>query len=262
MPESHGGVVASGGARFLLREPTNHFGGLAWTFAKTVAQPGETPEETAVRAVREKTGCDAIVRLRLPGVFTGSGGQSTYFLMEALPYRQPPNWQTAALCWVPYDEAAQLISRSINAAGRQRDLAVLTAANEAINALTLDEHLIVQPEDWFDLQPMPEQQVRLHPALQFSAVEMQRIVRGFVMYDMDAKWFIHFDGARLKLYRSWTGILVFDAGLAFDEQRSARVTNLLVNRDRAQYGGHDDTEDIRLFREVIRVHLIEPSIRT
>ena len=54
--DSYGGVVISGGSKILLREPSKHHGGYAWTFAKTKAKLGESPGDAAIRAVREKTG--------------------------------------------------------------------------------------------------------------------------------------------------------------------------------------------------------------
>lgn len=72
--ENHGGVLVSGGGRFLLREPAGHFGGLVWTFAKTRAKVGESPELAAVRAVKEKTGYEVRIRDRLSGGFDGASG--------------------------------------------------------------------------------------------------------------------------------------------------------------------------------------------
>lgn len=151
-----------------------------------------------------------------------------------------------------------MIRRSSNAHGRQRDLAILEAAQAVVNSLPFAEHLIVHPSDWPELKPLPRRYVRLQPELVFGAQEMVWIGRGFVMHDMDAKWFIYLDGTRLKLYRSWTGILIFDAGFAFDEGGGATVTDLLVNRDEDQYNTSGDAEDLELFMNVIRWHLLEP----
>jgi len=115
-----GGVVVSAGRRFLLRVPAGQFGSLAWTFAKTQAKPRGSPEQVTLRAVREKAGYDALIRQRLPGVFDGASGPSTFFLMEA---RHPPrnrNWQTDAVQWTRSDEAGGLIALSTNGHGRRR----------------------------------------------------------------------------------------------------------------------------------------------
>jgi ADP-ribose pyrophosphatase YjhB (NUDIX family) len=256
--ENYGGVLVSGGGRFLLREPAGHFGGLAWTFAKTQAKDGESPELTALRAVKEKTGYEARIRDRLSGAFGGASGPATWFLMEARHPPEPPNWQTKSIRWARYDEAVDMIQLSANIQARRRDLAILEAARALVENVPFVEHLIVHPVDWPDLKPMPRQHAVLYPELAFDAQAMERIGRGFVMHDMDAKWFIYLDGDRLKLHRSWTGILVFDAGFAFDAGGGARVSDLVVTRDPAQYNTSSDAEDLELFMNVMRWNLLEP----
>lgn len=123
--DSYGGVVISGGGKILLREPTKHHGGYAWTFAKTEAKPGESSRDAALRAVREKTGYDAEIRISIPGLFKGSSSSTNYYLMDAKHPPATPNWQTSSLRWVSFDEARDLIRQSPNAEGRDRDLAIL-----------------------------------------------------------------------------------------------------------------------------------------
>ena len=129
--ESYGGVVVSGGRRVLLREPAKHHGGYAWTFAKTETKPGESPRDTAIRAVREKTGYDAEIRISLPGTFKGSSSSTCYYLMDAKNPPAKPNWQTGNLRWVQFNKARDLIRQSSNAEGRDRDLRILDAAEKA-----------------------------------------------------------------------------------------------------------------------------------
>jgi len=259
VPDSYGGVVVSGGGQFLLREPAGHFGGLTWTFAKTVAQSGESPEQAALRAVSEKTGYDALVIQRLCGVFEGASGPATYFLMEARHPPKNPNWQTSAIRWARADEAAKLIGLSASAHGRQRDLKILAAANAVFVELPFAMHPIVHPVDWPELKSLPGRHARLSPRLAFNAEEMERIARGFVKHDMDAKWFIYLDGARLRLHRSWTGILIFDAGIVFDERGGGVISEVLVNRDESQYSSSSDADDLQLFIDVIRWNMLDTS---
>jgi len=115
--ESYGGVLVSGGRKVLLREPTKHHGGYAWTFAKTAAKPGESPRDAAVRAVREKTGYDADIRISVAGAFKGSASPTFYYVMDAKHPPAKPNWQTAGLRWVSFDEARDLISDSHRGVG-------------------------------------------------------------------------------------------------------------------------------------------------
>lgn len=256
--ESYGGVVISGGRKVLLREPTKHHGGYAWTFAKTEAKPGESPRDAAVRAVREKTGYDAEIRISVPGAFKGSASSTCYYVMDAKHPPAKPNWQTAGLRWVNFDEARDLIRQSPNAEGRDRDLAILDAAEKSADKIAYNEHPNVQPEDWQELKAMPERQTVLYPKLWFNPDEMVKIRRGFFPTVMEEKWFLYFTGDRMRMHRSWTGILIFDVGFAFDPKGGAYVTDVIVNRENREYSNTDDDEDLKLLEEIIRYHLLQP----
>jgi len=256
--ESYGGVVVSGGSRVLLREPAKHHGGYAWTFAKTETKPGESPRDTAIRAVREKTGYDAEIRISLPGAFKGSTSSTCYYVMDAKHPPAKPNWQTGNLRWVEFDEARDLIRQSSNTEGRDRDLRILDAAEKAFGLIADREHPSVQPEDWPDLKPMPERHTVLYPKLSFNPEEMVQIRRGFFPTDMDQKWFLYFTGDRLRMHRSWTGFVIYDVGFAFDPKGGAYVTDVIVNREREQYSNTDDDEDLKLMEEMIGYHLLQP----
>ena len=52
------GLILWDGSRLLLRKPTGHFGGYFWTFPKGRIDPGESPEEAALRETLEETGWD------------------------------------------------------------------------------------------------------------------------------------------------------------------------------------------------------------
>lgn len=256
--DSYGGVVVSGGGRVLLREPTKHHGGYAWTLAKTEAKPGETPRDAAVRAVREKTGYEAEIRISIPGVFKGSSSSTCYYVMDARHPPAKPNWQTASLRWVRFDEARDLIRQSSNAEGRDRDLAILDAAEKAADMIAYKEHPNVQPEDWPELKAMPERRTVLYPKLSFNPKEMVKIRRGFFPTVMEEKWFLYFTGDRLRMHRSWTGILIFDVGFAVDPEGGACVTDVVVNREPREYTNTDDDEDSKLLEYVISCHLLQP----
>ncbi|WEN41952.1 hypothetical protein CKCBHOJB_01534 [Thauera sp. GDN1] len=256
--DSYGGVVVSGGQRVLLREPTKHHGGYAWTFAKTEARPGESARDAAIRAVREKAGYEAEIRIGIPGVFKGSSSSTCYYVMDARHPPAKPNWQTAGLRWVRFDEARDLIRESPNVDGRDRDLAILDAAEQAAGMIACKEHPNVQPEDWKDLKAMPERHTVLYPKLWFDPDEMARIRRGFFPTVMEEKWFLYFTGDRLRMHRSWTGILIYDVGFAFDHKGGAYVTDVVVNREPREYNNTDDDEDVKALEEMIRYYLLEP----
>lgn len=256
--DSYGGVVVSGGYKVLLREPAKHHGGYAWTFAKTVAKEGESPRDAAIRAVREKTGYDAEIRISVPGVFKGSSSSTCYYVMDARHPPAKPNWQTTGLRWVNFDEARDLLRQSPNAKGRDRDLAILDAAAKMAGMIAYKEHPNVQPEDWTDLKSMPERHTVLYPKLRFNPDEMANIRRGFFPTVMEQKWFLYFTGERLRMHRSWTGVLIFDLGFTFDPKGGAYVTDVVVNRESREYSNTDNDDDLKLLEEIIRSHLLQP----
>src|SRR5437879_10429948 len=53
---AYGGVIFDDKGRVLLREPTGHYDRYVWTFSKGRPEPGESPEDTAIRETREETG--------------------------------------------------------------------------------------------------------------------------------------------------------------------------------------------------------------
>ena len=73
---------------------------------------------------------------RVPGIFTGGAGQNVYFLMRPMgsPGKPDPA-ETASVRWVTPQEARELISATINALGRKRDLDVLEATITAAGKL-------------------------------------------------------------------------------------------------------------------------------
>ena len=130
----YGGVVFDDHGRVLLREPTNHFDGYVWTFAKGAPQSRESPRQTALREVREETGVDAEIVGVIPGVYAGGTGDCVYFLMKPISEHElgPDQLETASLRWASEDEARMLIRQTTNEKGRKRDLDVLAAAFKAL----------------------------------------------------------------------------------------------------------------------------------
>ena len=124
-----GGIVTNDFGYVLLRKPKDHFGGYVWTFPKRAARPGESPQETALRSVREETGVDATVEEPIPGVYEGDTSVASYFLMSRVRERGPyEEGGTQSIRWVRFGGAAALLRESENLPGRKRDLAVFGAA--------------------------------------------------------------------------------------------------------------------------------------
>lgn len=125
---AYGGVLLKADGQILLREPSRHYDGYVWTFAKGRPEPEDTPDMTALREVREETGYHAEIIDVLPGLFHGGTTTNAYFIMRALEPQGALDNETWATCWVTFQEAEQLIGQTKNTIGRQRDLAVLAAA--------------------------------------------------------------------------------------------------------------------------------------
>ena len=126
--KTFGGIVCDEFGYLLLREPKDHFGGYSWTFPKGVARPGESPQETALRKVREETGLEATIEESVPGVFEGDTSVASYFLMSRVRDAGCFDESTQSIRWVRFGGVPALIRETENLPGRNRDLAVLGAA--------------------------------------------------------------------------------------------------------------------------------------
>jgi 8-oxo-dGTP pyrophosphatase MutT (NUDIX family) len=133
--DAFGGVVIDARNQLLLREPNNHYGGYVWTFAKGHPDPGETPEQTALREVREELGVEARIVKALPGVFEGDTSKTQFFLMRHVRDIGKPSDETRETRWVSSADARLLIQKTKTIKGRQRDLAVLGAVEELLRVL-------------------------------------------------------------------------------------------------------------------------------
>jgi len=138
MKAAYGGVIISeDGQRLLLREPTNHFGGYVWTFAKGRPAPGETPEQCARREVEEELGCTVRNFTWIPGWFAGDTTATKFFLgIHEQNVRPPQTAETASVRWATWQEADALIRLTQSDKGRRRDLEVLAAAKEQVASRT------------------------------------------------------------------------------------------------------------------------------
>lgn len=132
---SCGGVVIDEQNRVLLREPKNHYGGYVWTYAKGEPGNGETPEQAALREVLEETGVEAQIIEQLPGVFVGDTGVTVFFLMRLVKDlgKFDPQ-ETSGVKWVDFKEARNWIEQTTTASGRKRDLNVLAAVKQLLDA--------------------------------------------------------------------------------------------------------------------------------
>lgn len=256
--QAYGGVLLRNTGHILLREPTNHFDGYVWTFAKGKPDPGETPEATALREVQEETGYQAEVVDILPGVFHSGLSSNAYYVMCPVGAQGRPQWETQRTRWVDFDTAAALIAETINVKGRERDLAVLAAAQTWFAS----HQRVLEPDglgkamypasraDW-RVQDMPAEHVSL--ALDFTLTEKEatRVRLGFIPSVMEEKWFSYFADNTLYQHRSWTGYCIDK--IHFEAYSDGlRATYAEVNRNPAQYAETDDEQDIQRIETMVR----------
>lgn len=239
----------------LLRQPAGQFGGYAWTFAKGRPSAAERPNETALRHVLKDTGWHAEILAGISGVFAGSTSTSRFYLAGRVGRQGEHDPETAALHWASFEAAADLIRESPNEIGRQRDLAILNAAQQVVSGLMWSDRPAACEEDWPDLRPLPERRAEIAIDLWYDEDAMRRIRKGFLPVDSDEKWFIWFSGDVLRLHRSWTGICIYEVRFVHGGG-GWRATAALVNRDPEQYGATDDDEDRRTLIEMIDLHLL------
>lgn len=255
---AYGGVLLTRTGQILLREPSNHFDGYVWTFAKGRSGSEDMPEQTALREVQEETGYEAEVVGVLSGVFLGGTTSNAYFVMRHFGPQGRFDWETQGTRWVSFEDAKQLICLTTNPKGRTRDLAVLEAARrwfEANQTVVLpdaerDSDMPATAADW-NIHPMPSQYRVLALDVSLSAREAAAIRKGFIPEEMEEKWFVYFVDNTLFQHRSWTGFCidqihfeVYEGGL--------RATHAEVNRDPEQYGETDDNADIRRIESMVR----------
>jgi len=132
---AYGGVVIDSGERILLRRPKGDFDGYVWSFPKGRPDAGETPEQAAVREVKEETGYTAEVIRKLPGSFRGGTSLTEYFIMSPVGSASGfDREETSAIQWATFDKAAKLIGMTTNKIGQSRDLSVLEAARGALKS--------------------------------------------------------------------------------------------------------------------------------
>lgn len=262
---AYGGILLTRTGQILLREPANHFDGYVWTFAKGRPDPGDTPEQTALREVLEECGYKAEIVDVLPGLFQGGTTSNAFFVMRHIGFQGVTDWETSSTLWVSFDEAARLIEETTNPKGRLRDLAILAAAHQwfernEVVVLPDGERDAEQPAtaaDW-NIRPLPEKHAVLKLDFTLDANEAAAIRKGFIPQEMEEKWFSYYANDTLFQHRSWTGFCI-DQVHFVPEGHGLRATHAEVNRDSEQYDETDDAADMQriesMVRELGRFHL-------
>lgn len=133
--DSYGVVTFNKHGEVMMREPLNHFGGYAWTFAKGKPDKGEHPAQSALREHVEETKLLPNIVGMVPGGHSSSpdpNGPLNFFYLGttegATDHPDMDNGETSRTVWVPPQTAHVLIDQSPNERGRDRDHGILDAA--------------------------------------------------------------------------------------------------------------------------------------
>lgn len=254
-----GAILIDAQNNVLLRQPTNQFGGYAWTFAKGHPKQGEATSQTALRVLLEKTGWHAEILGEIPELFPGTTSVTKFFLAGRVAKVGEPDTYTAETRWADFAAASALIRESPNPTGQERDLAVLRAAERELEHLPWRSRPATCPDDW-NIQPLPERHIEILAGYEYDDAEMALIRKGFLPQDMDEKWFAWFGDGVLHLHRSWTGLCIFQVRF----ERSAdgwSATTALLNRDPREYGETDEDNDHALIHGLIEATLLRDTFQ-
>lgn len=247
--DAYGVILVNANGKVLLREPTGHFGGYVWTFAKGRPDKAETPDATAIRKALEETGYRVELLDVIPDLFPGTTTSSAFFLAGPIGKQGKTTNETSATRWVGFDEAAELILQTKSGMGRDRDLAILRAALEVRNKQPWERRPATCKEDW-ETRPLPRKRIEIKLDLSFDENAMAQIRKGFLPMVMEEKWFAWFEEPILHFHRSWTGFCIYQ--IRFEKEENGwRAVSAKVNRNLNQYTEMDDTADQRFVANLI-----------
>lgn len=129
MKRAYGGLLIQGD-QILLRRPTGEFGGYVWTFAKGRRDADETPEEAALREVREETGYEAEIVGVIPRWFLSNLSATLFYVMRPVGEQKRFGPETERTAWANLEAARELISLTREPSGRARDLPIIDWLDE------------------------------------------------------------------------------------------------------------------------------------
>lgn len=111
-----------------------------------------------------------------------------------------------------------------------------------------------KPTDW-KTRPLPSKRTTIRLDRTFSPQEIKLICKGFVLGQMEDKWFIYWKDDTLYFHRSWTGHCVYIVRFVA-ESDSFRMIEADVNREPEQYKQTSDERDVAMISYLIDVLLL------
>lgn len=106
----------------LMVEPTNHYGGVHWTFPKGGQDAGEAPAETAAREVLEETGWGVTIKDPIAGPYEGVTTLTAYYHATPIQVMGTPDKETQTVEWVNFTDVPTRVALSTSGQARLRDL--------------------------------------------------------------------------------------------------------------------------------------------
>ena len=103
--------------------------------------------------------------------------------------------------------------------------------------------------------PLPRLRVQIPFERSFTQQEFLRLSRGFVAQSMEDRWHVFFKDPWLTFVRSWSGFCIYKVRIEKNGLEH-KVTKVLINRDRRQYGGDDTREEAKLLSFLIEGMLL------
>jgi len=231
-----GGVVFNDKGKTLLVKPSNSHRGTVWTLAKGERDTGETPEQTALRAVLEETGYRCEIVAPLPGEYEGEATVTKYFLMRAVEQVGEPERETEKVEWVQPDEAKVLLSKTTKKSGRERDLAVLLSAIELVeceDGSDVIATVVLQDKRSDDGLLHLHAELRQNGDLAFVGHDLGKTVKGFFGCD-ECEWEHTVKAEHVPLFRTalgCTGDLLRSISRKFRGNRSANIDKFMESND-------------------------------
>lgn len=85
----------------------------------------------------------------------------------------------------------------------------------------------------------------------FTRAQVDLIRRGRRPREMEDKWFLEFEGLRLRCRRSWTGYCVFVVEFQEEAGGGLRAVRVKASRDTPRYESRGREEDLAILRFLI-----------
>lgn len=105
-------------------------------------------------------------------------------------------------------------------------------------------------KDSWQTLPMPWRHATARLGVRMSLEDFETIEMGHIPAEMEDRWFMYCDEEKIRWYRSWSGICIFEAGYTRHPDYVS-IDKLVINRNPKQYSCTDKAADINLFLTMI-----------